>query len=164
MPALSMRAVVSGLSVSLVVIVVAVTFTATYFAGLAAIDTVGRSYALAVVGSARSQVGAYFEYPARRLESIGRMTRMPGYTLPNDDPSVWGVLNRTTEHLAGYLFETLESSHMIHVLFDDGSRATASRRDPVISRAMLAARFITNHTIACCSRRALIEHYIANVG
>jgi class 3 adenylate cyclase len=165
MPLLSMRSVVSAMSAALVVIVVTVTFTTTYFTGLAAIDAVGRSYALAVVGAARYQSESYFDFPARRMESIATVMKQPGFVLPVDDPTEYGVLNRTTELMMGFQLESRDRMQFANVIFDDGSRATTQMvaGGQVVARSMISAKFITNLTTQCCGRRAVIEHFVANM-
>jgi hypothetical protein len=96
---LNLRAVVSTLAASLVVIAVAITFCTTYFTTVDTVQDLGLRYARSVLDGARYQTEGYFNEPAVRVTTFGTMMKIGGYLLPSDDPTTFDVLDCFTEHL-----------------------------------------------------------------
>jgi class 3 adenylate cyclase len=165
---LSLRAVVSTLAASLVVIAVAITFCTTYFTTVDTVQDLGLQYASSVLDGARFQTESYFNQPATRMTTFGKMMKTGGYMLPSDDPTMFDVLDRFTEVCLLLQVDMLRDANSASILFDDGSRVSvwhqglAGRDDTTIERTATNAVSIPAGD-DCCATLKRTLYYASNL-
>lgn len=148
---LTVRAVISVYCAAIVILVGVIVFSITYTSSLSTVDMLGTLYAQSIATGNQVEVENYFDNVAADKHGLERKALMHNYSLPNEDPTNWTVLEKQNSDLMMLGLAYVQEYAFTTIIYAEGSLISYHRTPTYISETLSNAKTITNTTSGCCT-------------